>query len=376
MGTLNSLVDQRGPGMNFQDINDICELVASESGQLLPVGAGTKPGLSSHTGVTHIDVRPYKGIVSYDASEFLISARAGTPIAELQQVLAEQGQFLPFDPLFVSQGATLGGTLASGISGPERLLYGGLRDFVMEIEFIDGLGHRARGGGKVVKNAAGFDLPKLMCGSYGRLGIITEVTLKVFPKPPAYATLDCQLGGAQHLLEAMQRLQALPLPIAALDADPGGKLWARFAAHSEALPAVMQRATATLKEPCNVHQAGASEQNLWRDRRKRIESGSSEQTLLLRLATTPGQLTMVHDCLDGIENITWHYSCGGGVTWVHVSDYETIDRLDAVLAAVEIAAIVVVGNVNALRTIGARGWVEPAMRIKRALDPRGRYSDF
>ena len=110
-------------------------------------------------------------------------------------MLAEHGQYLPFDPPLAAAGATLGGTVAAGLSGPGRYRYGGVRDFVLGVRFVDGMGNLVRGGGKVVKNAAGFDFPKLMVGSLGRLGVLAELSFKVFPQPPAFATLAVSYHG-------------------------------------------------------------------------------------------------------------------------------------------------------------------------------------
>src|SRR5690242_11737650 len=139
---------------------DEIEQICAASKRFLPVGAGTKSALAAapEDHVTLIDMRGYSGVVSYDASEFLISVRGGTTINELRAVLGAQGQYLPFDPVFAARGATIGGSIASGISGPCRLLYGGLRDFMLEVAVCNSAGREIRGGGKVVKNAAGFDL--------------------------------------------------------------------------------------------------------------------------------------------------------------------------------------------------------------------------
>ncbi len=168
----------------------------------------------------------------------MISARAGTTLAELSRVLAAEGQFLPFDPMLIDQSATLGGSIASGISGPCRLLYGGLRDFMLEVQLCDSAGREIRGGGKVVKNAAGFDLPKLVVGSYGRLGIITEATLKVFPKPPGNLTCHIKCSSLPAALDRGLKLLALPLPIAALEIEPGNQLLVRLAGPIDSLAAM------------------------------------------------------------------------------------------------------------------------------------------
>ena len=210
----------------------------------LPVGSRTKSGLTTAPGCRSLEVGDFQGIVAYDPAEFLLTARAGTRVAEAMDALTRHGQYLPFDPLLVADGATLGGTIASGISGPDRLLYGGLRDFVMEVALIDGLGALARGGGKVVKNAAGFDIPKMMVGSYGRLGVLVEVTLKVLPRPQASASLTWENDSIEQAVPLMQRLLARPFPIAGLDIDAHHRVCLRggarqFAGHS--CPAIDRR---------------------------------------------------------------------------------------------------------------------------------------
>src|SRR5436190_11409249 len=117
-------------------------------------------------------MRHLSGMMEYDPAEFTFTALAGTPLAVVQKELAGNGQYLPFDPPLAAQGATLGGTVAAGLSGPGRLRYGGVRDFIVGVQWVDGSGTVIRGGGKVVKNAAGFDFPKLFTGSLGRLGIL------------------------------------------------------------------------------------------------------------------------------------------------------------------------------------------------------------
>src|SRR3954469_7476851 len=121
-------------------------------------GAGTKPRLAKVADdFVRISTTRLRGIVEYEPSEFTFTALAGTPLKEIIAALAERGQYLPFDPVLADTGATLGGTVASGLSGPGRWRFGGLRDFILGIQFADGEGRLLRMGGKVVKNAAGFD---------------------------------------------------------------------------------------------------------------------------------------------------------------------------------------------------------------------------
>ena len=168
---------------------ELAETVRSAP-RVIAVGAGTKPRLSRVAGdFVRISTAKLRGIVEYEPSEFTFTALAGTPLTEIVAALGERGQYLPFDPMLAEAGATLGGTVAAGLSGPGRWRFGGLRDFILGVQFVDGEGRLLRLGGKVVKNAAGFDLPKFFVGSAGRFGVLTELTFKVFPRPAALRTL-------------------------------------------------------------------------------------------------------------------------------------------------------------------------------------------
>ena len=158
--------------------------------RVLPVAGGTKPGVSTPRGhdVQQLDLSGLSGVLEYDPAELTITALAGTPVREVDSALEEHGQHLPFDPPLMAAGATLGGVVATGASGAGAWRHGGVRDFIIGVRFVDGTGRLVAGGGKVVKNAAGFDLPKLMVGSAGRLGVIVQLSFKVFPRPIATTT--------------------------------------------------------------------------------------------------------------------------------------------------------------------------------------------
>ncbi len=158
--------------------------------RVLAVGAGTKPRLAAVApDVVRLSTTRLSGIVDYEPSEFTFTALAGTPVRDIVATLDAQGQYLPFDPMLVAAGATLGGTVAAGLSGSGRWRFGTLRDFILGVKFVDGDGRLLRLGGKVVKNAAGFDVPKFFVGSAGRFGAFAELSFKVFPRPAATVTL-------------------------------------------------------------------------------------------------------------------------------------------------------------------------------------------
>jgi glycolate oxidase FAD binding subunit len=161
-----------------------------------------------------LDTTRYVGIVDYAPEELVLTARVGTPLAELEAALAEQGQMLPFEPPHFGPRATLGGCVATGLSGPRRPYQGAVRDFVLGVAIVDGRGDVLRFGGQVMKNVAGYDVSRLMTGSLGTLGLILEVSLKVLPKPPSEVTLQFEMDET-HAVETMNRWAGQPWPISA-----------------------------------------------------------------------------------------------------------------------------------------------------------------
>jgi len=192
-------------------------------------GGGTKPALSSpKEGEALLDLSGLRGILEYEPEEFVFTALAGTPLEEVAEALKAHGQDLPFDPPLLGKGATLGGTVAAGLSGPLRHRYGGVRDFLLGVRFVDGEGRLIRGGGKVVKNAAGFPFHRLMVGSLGAFGVMVELSFKVFPRPRTTRTLRVEMPSLEEALAALERLRLLPLDLLALDLLPPATLELRL----------------------------------------------------------------------------------------------------------------------------------------------------
>lgn len=162
-----------------------------------------------------MDTTPLCGIVSYEPTELVVTARAGTPLAELEALLAERKQCLAFEPPHYRYGggnATVGGMVAAGLSGPARASVGAVRDYVLGAKLLNGRAEHLTFGGQVMKNVAGYDVSRLMVGSMGLLGVITEVSLKVLPVAPAEATLVFELDQAEALAQ-LHRWGAQPLPL-------------------------------------------------------------------------------------------------------------------------------------------------------------------
>lgn len=178
------------------------------------VGGGTKAFYGEAPRGEPLSLRDLAGITSYEPSELVVTARAGTPLAELESALAAKGQCLPFEPPRFGGGGTVGGMVAAGLAGPARAAVGALRDYVLGLTLLDGRGELLTFGGQVMKNVAGYDVSRLIAGSWGVLGIICEVSLKVLAAPADTATLEFEWG-EQRALEEIARWRAQPLPLQA-----------------------------------------------------------------------------------------------------------------------------------------------------------------
>ena len=181
---------------------------------LIIQGGGSKTFYGNPDEGEVLSSRALTGVVDYQPKELVLTARAGTPLAEVEALLAEQGQMLAFEPPHFGGPATLGGCIAAGLSGPRRPYAGAARDFVLGVRMIDGTGQPLRFGGQVIKNVAGYDVSRLMVGALGTLGLITEVSLKVLPKPAVETTLQYELDEAAAILK-MNQWAGQPLPLSA-----------------------------------------------------------------------------------------------------------------------------------------------------------------
>ena len=176
------------------------------------VGGDTKAFYGNPTPGETLSTRGWQGIVSHEPTELVVTVRAGTPLAELEAALADKGQYLPFEAPRFGAASTIGGVVAAGLAGPGRASVGGVRDYVLGLQFINGKGEWLTFGGQVMKNVAGYDVSRVMAGSLGTLGVITDISLKVLPVAPAEATLVFELGQAEAL-EQLHRWGGQPLPL-------------------------------------------------------------------------------------------------------------------------------------------------------------------
>jgi glycolate oxidase FAD binding subunit len=222
-------------------------------------GGGSKDFYGNEPRGEILDTRGYAGIVSYEPTELVLTARCGTPLAEVERLLHENRQMLAFEPPHFGPGATFGGCIAAGLSGPRRAAAGALRDFVLGAKLVDGRGRAVSFGGQVMKNVAGYDIARLAAGSLGTLALIAEASVKVLPLPSAELTVQREATQAEAL-EAMNRWAGQPLPVSA-SAWHDGMLRIRLSGAAAAVRAAAQKIGGAALDDAGGFWAGIREQS-------------------------------------------------------------------------------------------------------------------
>jgi glycolate oxidase FAD binding subunit len=351
-------------------------------------GGGTKDFYGNQPEGTLLDTTGHAGLVAYEPTELVVTVRAGTRLAELEAALAEKNQMLAFEPPHFSPlpggergrgrgdaavdlalspdpspasgrgetGATVGGCVAAGLSGPRRATAGAVRDYVLGVKLLDGKGEILNFGGQVMKNVAGYDVSRLMAGALGTLGLLLEVSLKVLPKPPAEATLRLELP-QDKAIEAMNRWGGQPLPISAT-CWSDGQLTLRLSGARAAVAAARERIGG---------EAVADAEGFWRNVREQQDDYFSGEAALWRLSLPAKSAPL---SLPGEPLIEW----GGALRWL---------TFDGPAAVVREAASQAGGHATLFRgsdkSAGAfQPLPAPLMAIhrnlKRAFDPQGLFN--
>lgn len=334
--------------------------------RVLAVGARTKPRLSAGVEATPLVLTGLAGIVEYDPAEFTVTALAGTRLSDLATALARHGQHLPFDPPLAAAGATVGGTLAAGLAGPGRFRFGGVRDFIIGVRFVDGSGRLLRLGGKVVKNAAGFDVPKFLAGSLGRFGTIGEATFKVFPKPEATLTVRLAADSLPASLGLLATLGRSRYEIEALDVAPGDwRVFARLAGPADALPALADDLLARHRGEVLPAAEGAA---LWAQLRDFGWAASA--AALAKVPCSLDSLPALHQAVAAVGG-RWHLSSGGDVAFVALPQPEPVVTFSSRLEAAGLTALLLRGDGPLF--LGRRTAAPIDRAVKAALDPVNRF---
>lgn len=328
---------------------------ATERRGLRIVGGDSKSFLGRAIDGEPLDVARHRGIVSYEPKELVLTARAGTPLDEIETALGGEGQMLPFEPPRYGQAATLGGTLACNLSGPRRPWSGSIRDAVLGVKLINGRGEHLRFGGRVMKNVAGFDVSRLQAGALGAFGVITEISVKVLPRAARHRTLTFELSASQAL-ERMQDLSRQSKPLTGA-AWVDNRLYLRVEGADAAVEATCQRWGGEMLED------GA----FWRDLREQSLPYFASDLPLWRFSIKP---TAALAALDGPWLIDW----AGAQRWV-LGDFAQ--------AELERLAESAGGHVSLYRRGNRQGEVQHRLpqrlehlhlRLKQAFDPEGVFN--
>jgi len=261
-------------------------------------GGGTKDFYGARMTGEPLEMAGYAGIVAYEPRELVLTVRAGTRVADIEAALAAEGQMLPFEPPRFGEAATIGGTVACNFSGPRRPYAGAVRDFVLGARIVNGKGEDLSFGGRVIKNVAGYDVSRLMAGALGTLGVLTELSFKVLPRPPAETTLAFDMDEAA-MIAAVNKWAGQPLPLSAT-AWEAGVLRLRLSGAASAVAAARTKLGGT-----EVTDAAA----YWSDLREhRLPFFAGEEPLWrLSVAQTAAPIAQADARL-----VEW----GGGLRWV------------------------------------------------------------
>ena len=326
---------------------------AAEKTPLRVVGGGSKDFLGRSVQGSVLSVTEHQGIVNYQPKELVLTARAGTPLRQIEAELASRGQMLPFEPPHFGDNATLGGTIASGLSGPRRPYSGSARDFVLGARIINGSGEILQFGGEVMKNVAGYDLSRLMVGALGSLGVLLEISMKVLPAPEQEITLVQERDPADAF-DAMNRWAGQPLPLSAACYD-GLRVRVRLSGAPGALQAAHALIGGELVQ---------EDEAFWHSLREQSHSFFDSDLPLWRLSLPPGAPPLD---LAGKELIDW----GGAQRW-RLGDFEP----ESIRRSAEQAG----GHAGLFRRGDRQGEVFHPLtppvaalhrNLKRALDPQG-----
>jgi glycolate oxidase FAD binding subunit len=352
--------------------------------RLMVQGAGTKSawGRPAPAPEVLVEMAGLNGVVEYNPGDLTAVVRAGTPLATLQAVLAEEGQMLALDPPALngdSDGATVGGVVATGDSGPLRHRFGGVRDLILGITVVLSDGTVARAGGKVIKNVAGYDLGKLFAGSFGTLGLIGEVSVRLHPVPRRTATVVGRGGDRSRLAAAAGEAASVPLAADCLDvawAGDGGAILVRIGADDPG-PRLDRAATLLAAAGLEVEtlDGGDGDGDVWADQRA---GQRSEDGTVVRISARPSELGAVLDAAaDAGAAVVGR--AGLGLSWLRLPEAPA-DEVAATVASLrqrlEPAAVVVLDASEAVRATvdpwGPRtGPVSLMRRVKKRFDPAG-----
>jgi glycolate oxidase FAD binding subunit len=310
---------------------EVVDIVRDLTSPVSIVGSGTRAGLGRPIEAADVlSTRALDGIAFYEPAEMMMSVRAGTPVPVVEQALEARGQMLPFEPadhrrLYGTDGTpTFGAVAACNISGPRRIQAGAARDSIVGLRFVNGRGEIVKSGGRVMKNVTGLDLVKLYCGSYGSLGILTEITFKVLPKPERASTLELEGLDDASAVKVLTGAMGSPFEVSgaahlpAYGAEPPRTLL-RLEGTAASVRDRMSALQAVLVSPA-LSRVLADEETaaLWRDIRDGVFVAAPAGNVLWRVSVKPTQGPALIAALADVPLDRYFFDWSGGLIWMSV----------------------------------------------------------
>jgi len=359
-----------------RDTEDLIQIVAdaADSGEKLELcGGGTRAGFGAPRDGTVVSFRQIAGVIDYDPAELVLTVKPGTPLAEIEALVKAEKQMLAFEP-WGGEGTTIGGTVAAGIAGSRRVTAGSARDHLLGFTAVSGRGEMFVAGAKVVKNVTGYDLPKLMAGSWGRIGAMTELTLKVLPRPRmtvtmlarglsprvAHAAMACALGSNAEV-SAAAHLQS-------------GAVLLRVAGFAPSVEARCAALPRILADHCGLEQLSETEAApLWQSA---MTGQDLRGAIRWQVHLPPRHAPDLVEALQPL-GIEWAMDWGGGRVWVALE--QTDDRVRQEAARLGGEARLVQAPAEMRATVPAfhprqKGVAALEQRVRRAFDPAGVFA--
>lgn len=353
----------------LSSIDDI-QTYVKDSKKVHIAGNGTKTALVNLSlDVTTLSLSGLTGITEYQPEEYTITAYAGTSVQEIQVELSKNGQYLPFDPM-LAKTASIGGTVATNLSGSRRFRYGGVRDFILGTTVIDGRGQTFRCGAKVVKNSAGFDLAKFFVGSLGKYAIMTELTFKVFPDTPTFTIIKLQFGSLDNLLSTVYYINQSAFELDALDFQPDGDQWVmlvRMNGRAESLSARVERFLNALKhQTAQIESSELGDDTIVWDTLNDLSTDDSPN--VVKVVLSPKQIPAFDaDIHTSVSNR--RYSVGGNVAWIATGDLKTLHNA---LEKHHLTGLAILGHSDSV-ILGKPINNVLSDRVKQILDPDNKF---
>jgi len=364
-----------------RDRADLGELLATHEGPLEPVAGGSKRSIGVPVDADALDLSAFAGISAYEPAELVLTAGAGTPLATIEAELARHGQRLAFEPpdfgvllgAAPCGGPTLGGVIAANVAGSRRLAAGAARDHFLGFEAVSGDGVAFKAGGRVVKNVTGYDLPKLLAGSWGTLAVLTTITVRVAPAPETETTVIVPASDAADAVAVLTRALGTPHDVSAAAFVPGRGAALRVEGFGESVAARVEGLLAALDLGVDVELVGDAESRaFWSATSSASELSSA--CCVVRISVPPASAPEV---VKAIEPDRYLLDWGGGLIWAGFDGDVDVERVRATIreghATLWKAPLALRASAPVFPPL--RGPVsELAARVKAAFDPAGRLN--